>query len=193
MSRKNLYLLLFTSSLLASFILSGCVTTPPKAKSNSPEPSKYAGFVGDPQIPVSVFDRIPFANQWQHQDYKKSKSVTYKKVQGRMSLTKSLSQDEKDILVLQGAPEYLRSFHNLEGNKIDEWVYKTKNIQLQFQDGTLAYCGEMADQAKLVIVYGQPVKILSNLMMGGNQKSNFWYEKDWKMITFNDGKMVINQ
>lgn len=193
MSRKSLYFLLFISSLLISFMMAGCATTSPTAIKAANQPSKYAGRVDDPKISASVFDRMHYANQWQQQDYRKGKSITYHRIHGNMPLLASLSQDQKDIQVLQGAPEYTRSFSDFEGNKIDEWVYKTKNIQLQFQNGTLAYCGEVSDQAKLVIVYGQPTKIFSNLLMGGNQKSDFWYRNPFKIITFNDGKLVVNQ
>jgi hypothetical protein len=193
MSRKSLCFLVVISNLLITLMMVGCATTAPSAMKAANQPSQYAGRVDDPKVSVSVFDRMRYANQWQQQDYRKGKSITYHKIHGHMSLLSSLSQDQKDIQVLQGPPEYVRSFSDFEGHRIDEWIYKTKNIQIQFQNGTLAYCGEVSDQAKLVIVYGQPTKIFSNLLMGGNQKSDFWYRKPFRIITVNDGKLVVNQ
>ena len=158
---------------------------------NQPLPnpvSPHAGRIDNPVTPQSVFERMPNANDKQLQDFKRGSSVTFR--QGNGIGFSSKSKDQKDIISLEGPPDYTRKFQVTRGETIEEWLYESKNYQLQFKQGVLVYCAPIDDQSKKVLEYGQPTKVLSEIKSGGKQKNMFWYKGQWKMIVFNDGKMV---
>jgi hypothetical protein len=185
---KRIMKLLISLGLVSSLLLLfGCAGVPRQSttpKSVSPQ----AGRIDNPVAPESVFERMSKANNKQLQDFKRSSSVTFHKGNGFGFASKS--SDQKDIVGLEGPPDYVRKFQVTRGETIEEWLYESKNYQLQFKQGVLEYCSPIDDQSKKVLEYGQPTKVISEIKSGGKQKNMFWYKGIWKMIVFNDGKLV---
>jgi hypothetical protein len=172
-----------------SFI--GCATVPSQKTSSN---THYVpGRLVEEPKPNSVFDRLHEANDRQTQYFKKGSSVTYTKVHGNDGVPLSLSPDERDILVLEGHPDYVRHFRIARGNQVDEWLYEQKDYQIQFKDGVLVYCSNIDQQAKAVLDYGQPTQVFVKQMAGGQQNELFWYKNENKMRAFSNGKLIVSQ
>ena len=174
-----------------NILLVGCASIP--TAENSSKRSFVPGRVVENKKAESVVDRIRVANELQIQDYEKGKSVAYSQVHGNLGLFTSLSQDQRDIVILEGSPNYIRQFRNVRGNQIAEWLYEEKNYQIQFKDGKVVYCAPISQQAKMILDYGQPTNIFVQQMAGGQQHEFFWYRNPDKMIVFSKGKLIIAQ
>ena len=184
-------IILFSFMILSLFLL-GCKTTETNQLSLS-APDKIPGHIEEENKYATVFDKIPEATEWQKQDYKKSRKITFNEYNGSMMTLKSLSKDQQEIISLEGFPDYHRQFKNFKNQKIDEWLYESKDYQIQFKEGELVYFGPIDDKAKIGLLYGQPNKILQREFMGDNYRETFWYKKDFRVISFSNGKKIADQ
>ena len=175
---------------IVCFYLMGCATQ--SSMNYSTNPSHKPGRLADVKKPASVFARIESADERQTQDFRKGDSVAYRRVHDNSTM-KSISPDERDIAALEGRPDYIRHFRTIRGNNVDEWLYEDKDYQIQFKDGELVYCAPIDEQAKKVLEYGQPTKVKTIKLAGGQQQELFWYQHLWKWLVFTNGRLVIAQ
>lgn len=187
MNRQFGQIVLWASVIGISLV--GCATVPPSESSTNT--SSFPGRVTEENKPVSVFDRIRFANDLQIQDYRKGDSVTYNHFYS--GITYSLSEDERQIATLEGAPDYVRHFKTALNKRVDEWLYEKKDYQIQFKDGELVYFAPIDEQAKLVLENGQPTQVFTRIQAGGQQNEFFWYKWRNKMVVFVNGKLITEQ
>ena len=169
--------------------LIGCSTAP--MKESATNTSSFPGRLAEDNKPVSVFDRIRFASDLQIQDYRKGDSVSYSHFYSGISY--SLSEDEKQIATLEGAPDYVRHFKTALDKRVDEWLYEKKDYQIQFKEGELVYFAPLNEQARLVLENGQPTKVYTRQQAGGQQNEFFWYKPRNKMMVFANGRLIIEQ
>ena len=140
-----------------------------------------------------IFKRVNDANLKEVQDFNKTLSVAFTRKHYRSANVSDLSSDQKEIVRLEGSPDWERKFKNTLGEKVTEWLYWKKDYQIQFNEGVLVYAGPIDDQSKMVLRYGVPSRIQTAILSSGRQRVIFWYEKQWKIMVFNENKLVIYQ
>ncbi len=192
MLTKRMFMMLIMAALIVAG-MTGCATTQSNQAGKIPG-GAYAGRVNDPEKPKSVFDRLAYANKRELQDFDHGQSVKLRKNSSdKVSSSIAHSPDMFDLAVLEGPPDYYRSFQNKRGQRVDEWIYEEKDQMFQFKKGVLCFNGPVDDQSKWVLEHGQPDKVIVSELSGGGQKLMFWYRSKWKMVTFNDGRLVVLQ
>jgi hypothetical protein len=174
--------------IIVSWLLSGCATTQ----------YKYTGLVASNSridaVPVVSFDmKVTKAVDKQSQDYYRSTRVGFNAVSANNRLSSiDLSSDQKHIVQLIGIPEYKRSFPNISGKRVEEWVYLNQDYLAQFIYGTLVYIGPVDDLEKVLIDLGPPTD-LYYLEFAGIRKDIFKYRSRYKVYTFQDDKLIVVQ
>jgi hypothetical protein len=129
----------------------------------------------------------------QSQDYYRSTRVGFKEVSANFPFKSvGLSPDQKQIVQLIGIPEYERTFPNLSGKRVEEWVYLDQDYLAQFIYGTVVYIGQVDDLEKVLIDLGPPTD-LYYIEFSGIRKDIFKYRTRYKVYTFQDDKLIVVQ
>lgn len=135
----------------------------------------------------SLIEKISKANMKQKQDYSRTRSVVFNR---NASFLGRLSKDQKEIISLEGLPDYNRTFRTLlHGKLVKEWIYLDKNYLMQFVDGKLVYVGPIDDKERIIIHYGQPTFIRTRELMNGRLEI-FFYKARGLMFVFSNDKLV---
>jgi hypothetical protein len=179
------------SIIILSWLLSGCATAP------------YTGQrVGSTSL-IKSSQEVPFdikvakAVNKVSQDYYRSKRVGFNAVNDNFRISVpfkfvDLSPDQKQIVQLIGIPEYERSFPNISGKRVEEWIYRDQDYLVQFIYGNLVYLGPVDDLEKTLIDLGSPNDIYF-FDFAGMRKVVFKYSARYQICTFQDDKLIVIQ
>lgn len=182
---KTKLIVITITIIVLSWLVSGCVTT------------QYTGSRIDLN-PVVPFDaKIAKAVNKESQDYYRSKRVGFNAVYENYRLgapfkPAHLSPDQKQIIQLIGIPEYERTFPNLSGKRVEEWVYRSQDYLVQFIYGNLVYLGPVDDLEKTLIDIGPPTDVYS-LDFAGMRKDIFKYRSRYQIYLFQDDQLIVVQ
>lgn len=106
-------------------------------------------------------------------------NVAFKK--NNRQLRYLLSDQQKDIIVEHGQPEYLRKFKSTRKESVSEWVFLEKDLLFQFIRRELAYEGPVTDLENILIIRGYPNDVLvQESYPTGRDRVTFIYSNRFK-------------
>jgi len=126
----------------------------------------------------------------------KFRRVAYKKV--TRPIESFLTDEQRQWVGKHSQPDYRRrSFWSRESERVDEWIYLTQNILVQFVQGHVAYEGEVTDVERIMITHGYPRGCIIGQSEPGTEQWTFVYSRPFdlerEVYSFANGKLLFRQ
>ena len=113
-------------------------------------------------------------------------------------LERLLSDEQRRWISDNGQPDYCRRpFRSRLGERVEEWVYLTKNKLVQFVRGRVVFEGDVTDLEQTMIRYGYPRGAIIGQAEPGVERFTFVYGRPFdlerEVFSFADGKLLFSQ